>query len=76
MLDKCQLKITCKIDGCTKYHHTLLHGSMVTQPAKTVTLGDKNYGKNLALKKLIKKLLYFLIIKINETFYILRKEIS
>ena len=49
---------------------------MVTQPAKTVTLGDKNYGKNLALKKLIKKLLYFLIIKINETFYILRKEIS
>ena len=46
MLDKCQSKITCKLDGCTKRHHTLLHRSKVIQPAKSSPLVGQNNGKN------------------------------
>lgn len=39
-------KITCKLDGCTKRHHTLLHRSKVIQPAKSSPLVGQNNGKN------------------------------
>ena len=64
MIDKCQSKVTCKIDGCNKRHHTLLHRPKIPQPNKTPQIDGnkiKNQNSNInkvALLKIVPVILF------------------
>ena len=49
-LNKCKSKISCKIDGCKKRHHTILHHTnplAINPPATNITTGTEVHSQNV-----------------------------
>ena len=50
LINKCKSKISCKIDGCKKRHHTLLHPPnppATNPPATSITTGIEVHSQNV-----------------------------
>ena len=42
MISRCRSKHSCKVSGCNKRHHTLLHKKKATKNSVTLTKNDAN----------------------------------